>query len=145
VTHRLINELQKKAVPVAQSCRVLGVSRSGFYEAKQRAEKSAICKSAVHVRAAFAASGQSYGSRRVVAALANQGVKIGRYKVRSLMRREQLKPTSLYTSIRAPAPRPLDLPKLPKFWAESGQKCRKMRFPRRYHCGAGNADAPVTH
>jgi transposase InsO family protein len=92
VTHRLINELQKKAVPVAQSCRVLGVSRSGFYEAMQRAEKSAICKSAVHVRAAFAASGQSYGSRRVVAALANQGVKIGRYKVRSLMRREQLKP-----------------------------------------------------
>jgi putative transposase len=92
VTRRLIDELQKKAVPVAQSCRVLGVSRSGFYEARQRAEKSAICKAGVHVHAAFAASGQSYGSRRVVAALANQGLKIGRYKVRNLMRREQLKP-----------------------------------------------------
>ena len=92
MTHRLIDELQKKAVPVAQSCRVLGVSRSGFYEARRRAEKPAICKAGVHVRAAFAASGQSYGSRRLVAALANQGVQIGRYKVRSLMRRERLKP-----------------------------------------------------
>jgi len=92
VTHRLIDELQKKAIPVTQSCRVLGVSRSGFYEARQRAEKPAICKAGVHVRGAFAASGQSYGSRRVVAALANQGVQIGRYKVRSLMRRERLKP-----------------------------------------------------
>ena len=92
MTHRLIDELQKKAVPVAQSCRVLGVSRSGFYEARRRSGKPAICKAGVHVRAAFAASGQSYGSRRLVAALANQGVQIGRYKVRSLMRRERLKP-----------------------------------------------------
>lgn len=84
--------MQKKAVPVAQSCRVLGVSRSGFYEARRCAEKPAIGKAGVHVRAAFAASGQSYGSRRLVVALANQGVQIGRYKVRSLMRRERLKP-----------------------------------------------------
>jgi transposase InsO family protein len=92
VTHRLIDELQKKAVSVAQSCRVLGVSRSGFYEARRRAERPAICKASVHVRAAFMASGQSYGSRRLVAALASQGVQVGRYKVRRLMRQERLKP-----------------------------------------------------
>lgn len=89
---RLIDELQTKAIPVSQSCRVLGVSRSGFYEAKRRAAAPAPCKTAVHVRAAFAASQQSYGSRRVVAELANRGVSIGRFKVRRLMRQQGLKP-----------------------------------------------------
>jgi transposase InsO family protein len=46
----------------------------------------------VHVRAAFAASGQSYGSRRLVVALANQGLQIGRYKVLNLMHQGRLKP-----------------------------------------------------
>ncbi|MDB0574195.1 IS3 family transposase, partial [Ralstonia solanacearum] len=40
----------------------------------------------MHVRAAFAASGQSYGSRRVMHALRAQGERIGRYRVRTLMR-----------------------------------------------------------
>lgn len=92
MTYRLIDELQMKAVPVAQSCRVLDVSRSGFYEARQRVAKPAVSRASVHVRAAFMASGQSYGSRRVVAALASQGLQVGRYKVRRLMRQERLKP-----------------------------------------------------
>ncbi len=92
MSYRLIDELQTKATPVAQSCRVLGVSRSGFYEAKRRAVKPRICKTSVHMRAAFAASGRSYGSRRLVVALANQGVQVGRYKVRSLMQQAGLKP-----------------------------------------------------
>lgn len=129
MTHRLISELQKKAVPVAQSCRVLGVSRSGFYEAKQRAAKSAICKSAVHVRAAFAASGQSYGSRRVVAALANQGVKIGRYKVRSLMRREQLKPVWKRKFVHTTDSRH-GLPVAPNVLAETSTRQCQMRLTR---------------
>lgn len=89
---RLIDELQTKAIPVSQSCRVLGVSRSGFYEAKRRVAESAVCAATVHVRAAFAASQQSYGSRRMVTALSNQGVTIGRFKVRRLMRQASLKP-----------------------------------------------------
>jgi hypothetical protein len=48
-----------KAIPVAQSCRVLGVIRSGFYEARRRANAPAMCKTIVHVRVAFAASHQS--------------------------------------------------------------------------------------
>ncbi|MFS2022047.1 IS3 family transposase, partial [Massilia sp. CT11-108] len=63
MSYRLIDELQKKALSVAQCCRVMGVSRSGFYEARRRAAQPAVCKASVHVRAAFAASHQSYGSR----------------------------------------------------------------------------------
>lgn len=68
------------------------MSRAGFYDARRRAEKPAFCKASVHIRAAFVGSGQSYGSRRLVAALANSGLTIGRYKVRRLMRQEALKP-----------------------------------------------------
>ena len=92
MSYRLIEELQEKAISVARCCRVLGVSRSGFYEARRRAAQPDICKASVHVRAAFAASHQSYGSRRMVTALANEGLQIGRHKVRRLMRQAGLKP-----------------------------------------------------
>jgi hypothetical protein len=86
VSYRLIDELQMKAVPVAQTCRLLGVSRAGFYEARRRAAKPTFCKASVHLRAAFMNSGQSYGSRRLVTALSNSGLQAGRYKARHLMR-----------------------------------------------------------
>jgi len=92
VSYRLVDELQTKAVPVAQTCRLLGVSRAGFYEAKRRAVAPIFCKTSVHLRAAFMSSGQSYGSRRLVTALANSGLKVGRYKVRQLMQQSSLKP-----------------------------------------------------
>lgn len=92
MSFRLIDELQTKAIPVSQSCRVLGVSRSGFYEAKRRALAPGACKATVHVRAVFAASQQSYGSRRVVAELESRGIAVGRFKVRRLMRQEGLRP-----------------------------------------------------
>ena len=92
MSFQLVEALQKMAVPVSQSCRVLSVSRSGFYEAKRRAARPIICAENVHVRAAFAASHQSYGSRRMVTALTHRGVQVGRFKVRRLMRQEGLKP-----------------------------------------------------
>ncbi|RJG15643.1 transposase [Massilia cavernae] len=92
MSFRLIDELQTKAIPVSQSCRVLGVSRSGFYEAKRRAAAPVVCKASVHLRAAFVASHQSYGSRRMVAELSNRGIAAGRFKVRRLMRQAGLKP-----------------------------------------------------
>ena len=92
MSFRLIDELQTKAIPVAQSCRVLGVSRSGFYEAKRRATAPVVCKASVHIRAAFVASHQSYGSRRMVTELSNRGITAGRFKVRRLMRQAGLKP-----------------------------------------------------
>lgn len=90
--YKLIDQLQKKAIPIQQSCRILQVSRSGFYQAKRRLAQATSCRLNVHLRAAFAASHQSYGSRRMVIALAHEGIHVGRYKVRRLMRQEALRP-----------------------------------------------------
>lgn len=92
MSYQLIEQLQKKAIPVAHSCRVLAVSRSGYYEARRRPAKPVLCCASVHLKAAFAASHQSYGSRRLVTALEAHGISIGRYRVRSLMRQAGLKP-----------------------------------------------------
>jgi putative transposase len=90
--YQVVRHLQEKAIPVTQSCRVLSVSRSGFYDALRRFEKPLLCKASVQLKAAFAASHKSYGSRRLVTAMQNRGIQIGRYKVRSLMRKAMLKP-----------------------------------------------------
>ena len=59
---------------VRHTCRVFGVSRSGYY-ASLRARPSPKCvQEGLRVRAAFTASGASYGSRRVMHALRAQGL-----------------------------------------------------------------------
>lgn len=90
--YTIIRQLQKEAIPVQQSCDLLAVSRSGFYEAQRRSAKPVLCKASVHLKAAFMASHQSYGSRRLVTAMANAGFQLGRFKVRRLMRQAALKP-----------------------------------------------------
>jgi putative transposase len=92
MSYQLVRLLQEKAIPVQHSCRVLDVSRSAYYEAKRRSAKPVLCKASVHLKAAFTASHQSYGSRRLVTAMANQGMRIGRHKTRRLMRQAGLKP-----------------------------------------------------
>jgi transposase InsO family protein len=89
--YQVVNHLRKK-VCVAQVCRVLEVSRSGYYGAGSRLKNEKACATTGHLKAAFAASGRSYGSRRLVTALHNRGIKIGRYKVRRIMREALLKP-----------------------------------------------------
>ena len=74
-----MEHLQKKAVSVTQACRVLQVSQSGYYAARMRGRRvPRPCVDSVHLKAAFAASGRAYGSRRLCAALQKQGVTIGR-------------------------------------------------------------------
>jgi putative transposase len=92
MTYQVVRQLQKEAIPVQQSCRVLDVGRSGYYDAQRRSAEPVVCKASVHLKAAFMASHQSYGSRRLVTAMANEGFHMGRYKVRSLMRQAALKP-----------------------------------------------------
>lgn len=78
---------------MARVCRVLRISKSGFYEARQRAiEKRVISPVLIRLRAAFAASGGAYGSRRLREVLCRQQVNIGRFKVRRLMKENGLKP-----------------------------------------------------
>jgi putative transposase len=88
-----INQLQQKANTVTALCRALNVSRSGCYTARQRARAPAkLCRVSTHLQAAFAASGRSYGSRRLCAALQGQGIVVGRHRVRTLMRAQGLRP-----------------------------------------------------
>ncbi len=83
-----INE-QKKAYPVTISCKVLEVTRSAYYRylKKHREEISdRDTKLIIEVKVLHKKSNQSYGSRRMAKALSKQGYKIGRYKVRRLMK-----------------------------------------------------------
>lgn len=88
----VVTEWAKKA-PIKHVCQVLGVSRSGYYGARQRAHApAAICQDSVQLQAVFLASGCTYGSRRLSAALRAQGHAIGRYRCRTLMKTLGLKP-----------------------------------------------------
>jgi putative transposase len=92
MSYQLVADLQKKAVPVNQICRVLEVSRSGYYAARKRSLAAPrVCSASVHLKAAFAASGGAYGSRRLRAALQTRGLTMGRHRVRSLMRANKLR------------------------------------------------------
>jgi transposase InsO family protein len=93
MSYQLVEDLQKKAVSVTQSCRLLGTSRSGFYGARSRAQATlTVCATSVKLKAAFACSGYTYGSRRLRTALATQGLAVGRHRIRSLMEKHQLRP-----------------------------------------------------
>jgi transposase InsO family protein len=92
MSFELVRQLQEKAVAVGQVCRVLQVSRSGYYAARRRSRvKPVVCEVSVHLQAAFAASGRSYGSRRLRTALASRGVAVGRYRIGRLMRQHGLR------------------------------------------------------
>ena len=92
MSYQLIGDLQEKAVLVSQACRTLQVSRSGYYAAAQRRRAPiAACTHSVHLKAAFAAIGRTYGSRRLRMALKSRGVTMGRHRVRSLMRANGLR------------------------------------------------------
>jgi putative transposase len=76
--------------PVAVLCRVLAVSRSGFYADLQRQASPTIPRDAGEVLARMhaiaGATGHSYGSRRVAKQLQKAGCAVGRYKARQWMR-----------------------------------------------------------
>ena len=92
--YRCIDQLQQKANGVAPLCKLLGVSRSGYYAARARARGPvAACPVTPHLQAAFAASGRSYGSRRLRVALQDRGIEVGRHRVRTLMHLNGIRPT----------------------------------------------------
>ena len=93
MTYRCIDQLQTKAVNVASLCRLLEVSRSGYYAARSRARSpQKVCSTTVYLQAAFTASGRTYGSRRLHVALRAKGVRVGRHRIRRLMRINGLRP-----------------------------------------------------
>jgi putative transposase len=75
--------------PVSILCRVLAVSRSGFYAYVQRQTATCIDAEEVglvaRVKAIAAETRSSYGSRRMAKQLQDDGFAVGRYKARRLM------------------------------------------------------------
>ena len=87
----MIDQWEKKA-EISRLCRLLDVSRSGYYAARQRQRRPrVVCAQSVALDEVFHDSGGSYGSRRLSVALKAQGMPVGRYRARSLMRHQQLK------------------------------------------------------
>jgi putative transposase len=86
---------QMKAYPVTLLCRVMQVSRSGFYDYRRHNQDQSHdpTQQALEsrIKAIFKESKGTYGSRRILEKLKAEGHHIGRYRVRSLMRKLQLK------------------------------------------------------
>jgi putative transposase len=86
-------QAEKAHFPVAVLCRVLGVSRAGFYAAQRRpvsARSAHDARLAVQISAIHRASRRCYGSPRVHAELRACGQGISRKRVARLMRRAGL-------------------------------------------------------
>jgi putative transposase len=83
---------QEKAYPIKILCKVMQVSRSCYYE--WRNSKNLLNGEQLKLQSAiqgiFVKSRKTYGSRRLVKALAIAGYKIGRYQVRSIMKKLNL-------------------------------------------------------
>ena len=80
--------------PVSVMCEVMQVSRSGFYAYVQRqasadggAEEAALL---MRVQAIAAGTRHTYGSRRMAKPLQDDGLAVGRYNARRLMRQAKL-------------------------------------------------------
>ena len=92
MSYRLVQTLQEKAIPVQRVCRIVGISRAGYYQRcpQQRLIRPAERATTITLRMAFAASGKRYGSRRLCRTLQASGRVMGRYRVQCLMREAAL-------------------------------------------------------
>jgi putative transposase len=78
---------------ISLMCRLLGVSRSGFHAWKRRSPSDRALADAwlvERIKAVHRGSRGTYGARRIHAALAQQGVRVGRKRVERLMRAHRL-------------------------------------------------------
>ncbi|MCK9930877.1 IS3 family transposase, partial [Frankia sp. Mgl5] len=106
---------EKDNYPISKMCQWLVVSTSGFYDWHRRPASTRTRRHATldtQVRAVFAASRQTYGARRIAAALTASGVRISVRLARRIMRRaglEACQPRAYRrTTIPGQAPPPTD-------------------------------------
>jgi putative transposase len=84
--------------PVRIMCRVLAVAHSGYYEWRKQplsAQKMADLLLLMHIKDIFTESQDTYGSYRIQAELAEQGLPCGRKRVARLMRVYKLVPKTV--------------------------------------------------
>jgi len=80
--------------PVRLMCRMLAVSRAGFYAAQRRAPSQRVRRDQalrLHVRAAYERSARTYGAPRVYRELKAHGERVARKRVARLMREDGLR------------------------------------------------------
>src|SRR5207247_3143052 len=85
---------QSREFAVGQLCRVLGVSRSGFYAWRRRPRSERDRQSTIlvdRIRAVHRESRGIYGSPRVYRAVRSAGYAIGKHRVARLMQLEGLR------------------------------------------------------
>ena len=90
---RLI-DASKADIPLAQSCRLLGVSQSGYYAWRNRPASRRQRDDMVllaHIRSAFHVSNETSGSPRMMYELQDVGLSVGRRRIARLMRDNGLK------------------------------------------------------
>jgi putative transposase len=92
--YQFIHEHQHE-FSVERMCRVLDVTRSGYYawqpeKTGPREQENQVLVE--HIRNEYKTSRQTYGSPRIWAALLNRGIPCGRHRVARLMRREGIRP-----------------------------------------------------
>jgi putative transposase len=86
---------EKANYPILILCRVLNVSRSGYYAWSRRrpsARQQADARLDIEIRISHQRSGRTYGSPRVYQDLLAKGIRVGRKRVERLMRQQGLKP-----------------------------------------------------
>ena len=87
-------EENRGSFDVRMMCRVLGISRSGYYAWRGRGPGKRAVKKArlrIHVRIAFRENQRRYGSPRLYQALRREGIVAGRRQVAEAMRAEGLR------------------------------------------------------
>ena len=90
----LLIDAEKANFPIRVLCKVLGVSRSGYYEWKRRSPSKRSCQDAAlsgKIREIHRRSRETYGSPRVHAELRALGTRCSRKRVERLMRKAGLR------------------------------------------------------
>jgi putative transposase len=88
---------QMHQFPVAMLCRVLEISRSGFYAWNRRTASARSSQNellAQHIKAIHVASGGTYGAPRIRADLAEDGTRVSRKRVARIMRQKGIRGVS---------------------------------------------------
>ena len=147
-TYRYIAQRQAQ-VPVRPLCQVLRVAPAAYY-AWQRDRQLPRAEPAwqVAVREAFAYHSQRYGTRRLRAEVQAQGHRVGRWRIRRVLKAHGLRalrvrPSSPARSCRAPrtSTRPCALPltacivpsSAPKLCTSLSNAARRKRFTRTHN------------
>ena len=87
--YQQIEQYRDKGLSLAAICKLLGVSRSGYYKWRsQVADKVAqVHRECLLIRQVWEASGKIYGSPRIYQQLRAQGIKISKKRVAKLMKK----------------------------------------------------------